>query len=515
MGCSGSSPVPEVDAQSVTVVSTKKHGDGVRAQDVKIEKTASAHASFKLAASEITCVACGSSLGLGKLAEEGHQWNGHPACTFNRFASRNIRFGPTRKVNMIQGQGAVCNTSCTSCNTTVGWKIISSPIAQQNGALGFMLPCVRIQDDGSLPLALAPPVDELDKLAVSFMAKHGIAGLSATFHVQKSGQTIRRGWGYATADGSGVPMLPSTPLRIASISKCLTGVAVLRLVEAGKLNLNAPAMPLVAAALGNDNLVKKATDARTAKITVRHLLHHVCGGWSNEPNCPMFRYQPIPRTELIPRILAEEALKEAPGARYAYSNFGYCLLGRVVEAACSDGRSYEQFVQDEILQPCGIDNAYVGDRNEANVGYYTSRPSGTESHVFMLSQSRVSGAQVQRMDSHGGWEMSTDDLIRFTRALDQGKLLREETVAHMFTPLPQSKGYGLGWCTNKYGARWHAGALEGTASILVKTTQHGGMTWALATNTTAQQKAEFSELDPFAWSCVNAVLRLARGRASV
>ena len=119
------------------------------------------------------------------------------------------------------------------------------------------------------------------------------------------------------------------------------------------------------------------------------------------------------------------------------------------------------------------------------------------------------------MDSHGGWEMSTDDLIRFTRALDQGKLLRRESVALMFTPLPQSKGYGLGWCTNKNGARWHAGALEGTASILVKTTQHGGMTWALATNTTAPQKAGFSELDPFAWSCVNAVLGLARVRASV
>jgi D-alanyl-D-alanine carboxypeptidase len=465
---------------------------------------------------DIVCL-CGSTLGQGKLAENGHQWGGHPASTFSLSDSENIQFGPTYKITMMQGEGSVCDATCKKCHKTCGWSFVASPISQQTGKVGFMLPCVQLNDDDSLPLWLAPPVDDWDKLAVNFMSKHGVAGLSATFHVHKTGKTISRGWGYAKVAGDSVPMLSSMPLRIASISKTITAVAIMRLVEAGKLDLDVPALPLVATALNNDNLVSQCKDSRAADITVRHLLHHVGGGWPNQGLFdPMYLHRSIQREELIPRILADVALNEEPGKSYAYSNFGYCLLGRVLEATFADGRNYEQIVRDEVLAPCGITNASIGDPNEENVGYYTTTTQAKEDAdssdvVFALKhQSDVSYAQEQRMDAHGGWVMSTDDIVRFACALDEdGKLLTKESVAIMKTPLPQSGNYGIGLFIHACGNVWHTGALQGTASVFVKTHNYGGLTWALALNTTSAEHAGLDEIDPFAWSCVPEVLKLA------
>ncbi len=462
----------------------------------------------------IVC-SCGSTLGVGKLAENGHQWGGHPASTFSLSDSKNIQFGPTYKITLMQGEGSVCDATCKKCQKTCGWSFLASPIPQQNDKVGFMLPCVQLKDDDSLPLWLAPPVDDWDKLAVNFMSKHGVAGLSATFHVHKTGKTINRSWGYATVTGDSVPMLSSTPLRIASISKTITAVAIMRLVEAGKLDLDMPALPLVATALNHDNLVSQCKDARAADITVRHLLHHVGGGWSNHGRDPMYRHQSFQREELIPRILADDALNEEPGKSFAYSNFGYCLLGRVLEAIFADGRRYEQIVRDEVLAPCGITNASIGDPNEENVSYYTAtaqakEDAGSSDVVFALEHSNTLNAQQQRMDAHGGWVMSTDDIVRFARALDEdGKLLTKESVATMKTPLTQSGNYGIGLFVHECGNVWHTGSLHGTASIFVKTQNYGGLTWAFALNTTPDGHPGLDEIDPFAWSCVPEVLKLA------
>ena len=153
--------------------------------------------------------------------------------------------------------------------------------------------------------------------------------------------------------------------RIASISKSFTAVAVLKLVEEGKLSLDAKAFPL----LGIQPAVQSFVDPepRLRQITVRQLLQHT-GGWDRDQSFdPMFRSERIARANLTPppassvaviRYMLSRQLDFDPGARHAYSNFGYCVLGRLIEKVT--GQKYEAYVREKILAPIGIAVRIIG-----------------------------------------------------------------------------------------------------------------------------------------------------------
>jgi CubicO group peptidase (beta-lactamase class C family) len=116
-----------------------------------------------------------------------------------------------------------------------------------------------------------------------------------------------------------------------------------------------------------------------------------------------------------------------PGDRYAYSNFGYCLLGRVIEAVT--GQPYEKAVRQRILAPIGITRMRLGatlesGRAEGEVRYYTA-DKGLAANVFPGDPTRVAwpygGFYLEAMDAHGGWIGSALDLARFMAALYPGK----------------------------------------------------------------------------------------------
>jgi N-acyl-D-amino-acid deacylase len=152
---------------------------------------------------------------------------------------------------------------------------------------------------------------------------------------------------------------------LASLSKPITSVALLKLVEENKLDLEAHPFEL----LGLEREVPrgKTWDQRWRQITVRHLLHHT-GGWDRDASFdPMFRptliaqelgtRPPAGAFEII-RYMLGQPLDFPPGARLAYSNFGYCLLGRVIEHVAR--QPYETFVRKRIFAPIGIGRARIG-----------------------------------------------------------------------------------------------------------------------------------------------------------
>ncbi|TQS45287.1 serine hydrolase [Cryptosporangium phraense] len=259
------------------------------------------------------------------------------------------------------------------------------------------------------------------------------------------------------------PVQPDRTLfRIASLTKPITAAAVLRLVEDGHLRLDdrilAPGGALA-------SFVTTPADARISDITVRNLLQHGAGGWSNENDDPMYTRLALSTDDLVRTVLAERALDNAPGTAYAYSNFGYCLLGRLVEAVT--GQTYEKHVQDDLLARCGVTGMSI-----ANDG----RPAGDVIRCYPAADDTVDpyGHRIDRMDSHGGWQATALDVLRF--AVHVSDVVSPTSMTTMTTPsgLPGSEGYAAGWAigpsTSRDPGTWsHDGVLPGATGLLQRT----------------------------------------------
>ena len=360
-------------------------------------------------------------------------------------------------------------------------------------------PAAEIPAVGDTSPALAP----LDRWMQGFMTKYAVPG--GQFAVTRRGKLVyERGFGFADRD-SQEPVALSSLFRIASISKPITAVAILRLLQAQKLKLDDKVVDILKV---EPHLAADAMpDERWNSVTIAHCLTHT-GGWNRDKSYdPMFAYDRISKAletkvvgpvEII-RYMRGQPLDTTPGEKYAYSNFGYCLLGRVIETL--SGESYEAFVKREVFAPLGITAPRIGgslesERAENEVRYYTCltdkiRPvvgehAGDAEHAVPV---QYGGWNHAALDAHGGWIASAADLALFAAAFDRqlasgGKqLLSSETVEQMFAahalirPANAEKNqselhYGFGWLRWNAGdgrrVHSHNGALPCTAAALIK-----------------------------------------------
>lgn len=366
--------------------------------------------------------------------------------------------------------------------------------------------------------SLAGVAGPFDHAMETFMRERGVPG-GALAVVKDRRLVYAKGYGWADREKQ-IPATPTSLFRIASISKSITAVGVLKLVEEGRLSLDARAFDLVRA----EPLLKdgQKVDPRLARITVRQLLQHT-GGWDRDKSFdPMFRATQIAEATGTPapaspdaviRYMLGQPLDFDPGQRYAYSNFGYCVLGRIIEKV--SGRSYEQSMRKRILAPAGIRDMRIGatlegGRARGEVRYYTKDEKLTD-NIFPEGSRRVAwpygGFHLEAMDAHGGWIASAVDLARFAAALDDpnaSPFLKPETIRVMSAPPEPSAWrddsgkladafYGCGWMVRPHAASgranyWHSGSLPGTATLLVR--RWDGLSWAVLFN----QRSEDSKL---------------------
>jgi N-acyl-D-amino-acid deacylase len=359
--------------------------------------------------------------------------------------------------------------------------------------------------------------EAFDREVTQFMTARKVPG-GALAVVKDRRLVYARGYGWADREKR-IAVKPDSLFRIASISKPITGVAVMRLVEQNKLSLDARAFDIVnlKPLLDGD----RQPDPRLAAITIRQLLQHT-GGWDRDKSFdPMFRATQIAKAvgepgpagpHAVIRYMLGQPLDFDPGTRYAYSNFGYCVLGRVIEKIT--GQTYEKYVQEKILAPAGIKRMRIGaslDGKQAKgeVRYYT--PNDEEGNsVFPGTAGKVpwpyGGFHLEAMDAHGGWIASAVDLARFAAALDDPKrspLLKPDTLETMYAapPAPVSRRadgtlnatwYGCGWNVRPIGKSgrantWHNGSLPGTSTWLVR--RWDGLSWAVLFNQRSEDKA--------------------------
>ncbi len=258
-----------------------------------------------------------------------------------------------------------------------------------------------------------------------------------------------------------------TLFRIVDLSKSITAVTIFSLIENGKLSLTDKVFG-PAAILGT-NYGKPPYKPYVADITVDHLLTHTAGGWPADDTDPMLHNNGWDQAKLIASTIENVLLTNQPGAQWIYSNFGYCILGRVIEQVT--GQPYEAYVQSRILAPCGITTMQIARNSERDrapnevvyIGQYNEAP-------YKIN--------ITRMDSTAGWIASSTQLVQFLNhvagAPNIPALLKPETIRAMTTPAPAypagSARYARGWMVSDNGAGswWHSGSLPGSAACMLR-----------------------------------------------
>jgi CubicO group peptidase (beta-lactamase class C family) len=374
------------------------------------------------------------------------------------------------------------------------------------GAASFGMPGL-LGKQGNSPASL-PEADggiepaERKAMAVvadEFRRKFGAPGLSVAI-AQNGGLVYEQAFGVTGRD-SQEQLTTANLFRIASVSKPITSAAIFGLIENDRLR----AEDTVFGKRGilGTKYGRQPYGQGIEQITIDHLLTHTSGNWDLWHD-PMFSNPEMDRPELISWALNTLPLKNPPGKVFAYSNFGYCLLGRIIEKVT--GQSYSDYVQKRILLPCGITDMRIAgntvkNRAPGEVTYYGQLSRDGENH-----NDDPYAINVTRMDSHGGWIATATDLVRFAAHVDgfdaDRNILRSETIRRMTTPSDVNPNYARGWNVNAQGHWWHAGDLGGTTAILVRTASR--FCWAALTNTRREPSSP-EALDDMVWEMVSKV----------
>jgi CubicO group peptidase (beta-lactamase class C family) len=335
-----------------------------------------------------------------------------------------------------------------------------------------------------------------DKVIASFMKKWTIEGASVA--ISKNGKLVfARGFGFADT-AAGIETQPYSKFRIASISKLVTAIAILKLQEEGKLSIEDKVFG--PEGILNDSCYCNPKDKRVFDITVAHLLSHE-GGWSQRWGDQMFMpvivadqmntNLPVD-TKTIVRFALSKKLHFTPGTGRSYSNLGYSILGLVIEKI--SGIAYSEYCQKVIFEPLGIYDMMPA-RNMPDqkapfeVTYYEPAGMPLKPSIYGTGEMvpiRYGGNDIETLGAAGSWLATAPDLMRLLLAVDgfnfNEDLLNVESINFM-TDI-NNKYAPVGWKTTYIDGNWvRTGTFSGTAGMMKR--QPDGISWVVLLNSSA------------------------------
>ncbi len=342
----------------------------------------------------------------------------------------------------------------------------------------------------------------LDEELEKFVQSQRLEGLSVG--IVKDGKLVyTKGFGHANREME-TTLQPYHLMRIGSVSKLITAVAIMKLIEDGKITLDSQVFGEKGILHGG--IYDVITHKRYEEITIEHLLNHTAG-WSKRTfGDPMFINERVVSSLSVPlpvgldgiiSFVLSNSLPYRPGTYYDYSNFGYSILGKVIEALTD--MSYEGYVQSAILYPLGITSMQLAksrmeDQVENEATYYDDTPNNLRLSCYGTGESVPStycGFDIEAMGAAGGWLATSADLLRFLTAVDGFKdtpdILSNQSLLAMTAP---ETGHPYGWRGISQGTWWRTGTLAGTSAILKR--KDNGISWVAITNTSNRRSGSFN-----------------------
>ena len=304
---------------------------------------------------------------------------------------------------------------------------------------------------------------EIDNMVYSFMLKHSIPGTSVAISKDES-IVYKAGYGFAVVETE-QRATPQTLFRLASMSKQQTALAIMALYEKGLLTIDDKVF-------GKGGILEKefGTDIQPSVegVTVKHLLQHTAG-WDVDP---IYTSATTTLEQRITDMIKNTPQKYPVGTTFDYSNFGFCVLGKIIETL--SGKDYETFLKEEVHSKAGISNIFVGknklaERRSNECAYYGQDGKNAYGNDVVLSKAA------------GGMIASTEELMTLMSYIDYGTkvpdIFKKETLDMMYKPAENVKDtdgapypkYALGWRTEYPNyPNWeafHGGTLAGVATI--------------------------------------------------
>jgi CubicO group peptidase (beta-lactamase class C family) len=334
------------------------------------------------------------------------------------------------------------------------------------------------------------------KKADDFLKQWNLAGM--TMAIVKDGKMVfAHGYGYADVEAK-LPVNPGNLFRIASVSKLITAVAIMKLVEKKVISLDSKVFG--PNAILKDSIFNKVVDKRLYKITVRHLLAHA-GGWTLTYGDPAFNSLVVlektgetgaATMDSYCRFVASRKLHFEPGTRSSYSNMGYMFLGKVIEAA--SGKKYEDFVVNDVLKPheildMHIGKSYLAEKRINEVKYYEaeeSQPIPAFDGSGTMVPKPYGGNPIELLGAAGGWVASSIELAKLMALIDGFRSVPDMISGHLIDQMVVNKDFRgpLGWKVVKKNGDWiRTGSMAGTSAIMKR--QNNGFGWVIIINSSS------------------------------
>jgi CubicO group peptidase (beta-lactamase class C family) len=310
--------------------------------------------------------------------------------------------------------------------------------------LALVAPIVSLRPIAAAQQQATPDLAAIDRYVDDQRQVAHVPGIAVA--IVQDGQTVHLK-GFGTADATGRAVTPQTPFLIGSLSKSITGLAIMQLVEAGQIELDAPVQRYIP--------WFRVSDAEaSSSITVRHLLYQTSGFPGTAGNNAIAGGDTSPgATEREVRALSSIELSGPVGAGYQYSNANYIVLGLVVETVA--GRSYASYVQEHILRPIGMTRSFTSKEDARDNGLASG-------HRYWFGVPVPADLPYGQAILPAGYVISTaEDMGRYLAMYQNGgraggkTILSPSGMAELLRPGAEAGGpdvfYAMGWTVAQDG----------------------------------------------------------------
>ncbi len=305
-----------------------------------------------------------------------------------------------------------------------------------------------------------PDVGKIDAFLQSEMRTHTIPGLAVGL---VHGNQIAHLRGFGVADPTGRAVTSQTPFIIGSASKSFTALAIMQLVEAGKIRLDAPVQQYLP-------WFRVADATTSAHITVRHLLNQNSG--LQDPAEP-----PAATDESLEQYLHSPMLDRPVGSTFEYANVNYVLLGQIVEAI--SGETYTTYVTRHLFVPLEMHHSFASVQQARQAGlaqgytWFFGTPLAADDHLLHISGLLSAGLLASTVEDMSHYLIAHMNGGRYGNT----SILSSAGIATLHAPavaIVPDMVYGMGWVndqSNGVPAIWHDGDTDTFHALMLITPQ--------------------------------------------